>query len=58
MHKYIVQHTHIKHAGKGEKEAVTYAPGDEIELTEKEAQLLGNNVKITGKGKNSRNGHE
>lgn len=44
MPKYIVQHTHIKHAVKDEKEAVLYAPGEEIELTVKEAAALGDNV--------------
>lgn len=45
MPKYIVQYTHIKHAAKDEKEATLYAPGEEIELTLKEAAALGDNVK-------------
>jgi hypothetical protein len=44
MPKYIVQHTHIKHGGKGDKEAALYAPGEEIELTEQEALTIGPNV--------------
>ncbi len=49
MPKYIVQHTQIKYARQGDKEAVIYAVGDEIELTEKEAQALGDNVKPVDK---------
>jgi hypothetical protein len=45
MPKYIVQGTHIKHGKKGAKKAEIYGPGDEIELTEKEAELLGKSVK-------------
>jgi len=45
MPDYIVQHTHIKHGTKGSKEAEVYAPGDTIPLTEKEAAMLGSNVK-------------
>jgi len=51
MPKYIVKHTHIKHAAKDEKEAVLYAPGEEIELTVKEASALGDNVEKKGKEK-------
>ncbi len=44
MPAYIVKDTHILHGRKGEKEATLYAPGDEIELTEKEAAALGASV--------------
>lgn len=44
MPKYVVQDTHIKHASEGKK-AKVYAPGDDIELTKKEAKALGANVK-------------
>ena len=47
MPKYIVKDIHIKH-GSGEKDARTYAPGDEIELTEDEAMKLG--ASVTPKG--------
>lgn len=45
MPKYIVQDMHIRHGAQGEKKASIYAPGDEIELTQKEAEKLGSNVK-------------
>ena len=44
MPVYIVKDTHILHGKKGDKEATLYAPGEEIELTEKEATALGANV--------------
>lgn len=44
MPVYIVKDTHILHGRKGDKEAALYAPGEEIELTEKEAAALGANV--------------
>ncbi|MEW5745277.1 MAG: hypothetical protein AB1805_07575 [Nitrospirota bacterium] len=44
MPKYIVKDTHIMHGAKGAKEAKTYAPGEEIELTEEEAAALGSHV--------------
>ncbi len=47
MPTYIVQHTPVKHGAKGKKTADTYNPGDEIELSEKEAQKLGGNVKLS-----------
>ena len=47
--KHIVQHTHIKHARKGDRQSVIYAPGDEIELDKKEAEAIGDNVKAAGK---------
>ncbi|HDH51224.1 MAG TPA: hypothetical protein ENH31_00370 [Nitrospirae bacterium] len=49
MAKYTVQSGHIKHGRKGEKTAKTYAPGEDIELTEEEAQSIGANVKPAGK---------
>lgn len=48
MPRYIVQDTPVRHGTKGAKspdDAETYFPGDEIELTEKEAAVLGSNVK-------------
>lgn len=44
MPVYIVKETHILHGKKGDKEATLYGPGEEIELTEKEAAALGANV--------------
>ena len=44
MPKYIVKDAHILHGKKGEMEATLYGPGDEIELTEKEAQALAGRV--------------
>lgn len=43
MGKYVVVHTHLKHGI--EDEADIYAPGEEIELTEKEARRIGDNVR-------------
>lgn len=42
--KYIVKDAHIRHAPSKSKEAKTYGPGDEIELTEAEALALGGRV--------------
>ncbi len=42
---YIVKDTHIKHGKKDAKTANLFAPGQEIELSEKEAQILGASVK-------------
>ena len=53
MPKYIVHGTHIKHGKKGDKKATVYAPGDEIELTEKEAKLLGKSVRPVMEKKSS-----
>jgi hypothetical protein len=44
MPVYIVKETHILHGKKDDKEATLYAPGEEIELTEKEAARLSGNV--------------
>lgn len=44
MPTYIVRDTHIKHGAKGAKTATTYAPGEQIELSEKEAAALGASV--------------
>ncbi len=41
---YIVKDTPILHGAKGAREATRYAPGDEIELAEREAAALGGNV--------------
>ena len=43
MPKYVVVHTPIKHGIKDKAEM--YAPGEEIELTTKEAQRVGDNVR-------------
>jgi hypothetical protein len=40
MPKYIVKDTHISHGGKDDKVSTIYAPGDEIELTAKEAEKM------------------
>ena len=47
MPEYTVQNTHIKHGDKGSKEAVIYAPGETISLSEKEARALGANVVLS-----------
>ena len=41
---YLVVHTPIKHGREGERPEI-YNPGEEIELTAKEARRLGNNVR-------------
>ena len=48
MPVYTVKETHILHGKKGDKEATLYAPGEEIELTEKEAAALGASVEPKG----------
>ena len=48
MGNYLVVHTPIKHASKGEPPEI-YDPGDEIELTAKEAKRLGDNVRSKGR---------
>ncbi len=40
MPKYIVKDTEIHHGRKDAKEAEKYLPGEEIELSEKEAQPI------------------
>lgn len=40
--RYVVKDTHIRH-GAGQ-DARTYGPGDEIELTEDEAERLGASI--------------
>ena len=47
MPTYIVQHTPVRHGAQRKKTADTYNPGDEIELSEKEAQKLGSNVRLS-----------
>lgn len=44
MAKYTVADTHIFHGSTGGKEAALHAPGDTIELTDAEAQALGERV--------------
>lgn len=51
MPKFIVQHTHIKHSRGKKDKPRTYAPGEEIDLSEKEAQPLGNNLLPVGSAK-------
>jgi hypothetical protein len=48
MANYVVVHTHLKHGI--EDEADIYLPGEEIELTEKEARQIGDNVRPAKKG--------
>lgn len=45
MPKYIVQHTPVLHGAEKAKQTTRYEVFDEIELTEQEAQKLGDNVK-------------
>jgi len=44
MPKYIVQHTPVLHGAEKDKQATRYEIGEEIELTDKDAQKLGDNV--------------
>ena len=47
MPKYIVQHTPVLHGEEKAKIATRYEVGEEIELSEEEAQKLGDNVALT-----------
>ena len=56
MGLYIVQHTPILHGAEKKKTADMFNPGEEIELTEKEAEKLGDNVKVKPSGKKKDDG--
>ncbi|MBW1777102.1 MAG: hypothetical protein JRJ54_05840 [Deltaproteobacteria bacterium] len=45
MPKYIVVHTPLRHGRKGEKTSETVMPGGVIELSAKEAEAVGDNVR-------------
>jgi len=51
MPKYIVKDTDILHGKKGDKEAELFGPGDQIELSEKEAQPIIHHLELVAEEK-------
>ncbi|WAC06584.1 MAG: hypothetical protein OS130_09995 [Thermodesulfobacteriota bacterium] len=58
MPKYIIQHTPVLHGAEKDKQTTRYEVGDMIELTEKEAQKLGDNVAAAKVEKNENSGDD
>lgn len=46
MPKYIVQHTPVRHGAEKAKQSTRYEVGEVIELDEKDAQKLGDNMAL------------